>query len=68
MTFKEYDTVQLRQPLPSGAIDVGTPGAIVMVHAGGEAYEVEFVDPAGVTIAILTVNKEYLEPDQRSRP
>lgn len=40
-TYREYEMVVAAQPI--GEVPQGTQGAIVMVHAGYNAYEVEFI-------------------------
>ncbi len=61
MTFDEYDVVRLRRPVAESSIPVGAAGTVVMVYEGGKAYEVEFCDPHGVTLALLTRQEEDLE-------
>jgi hypothetical protein len=61
MSLQAYDVVRLRRPLPDRSVPVGTTGAVVMVHEGGRAYEVEFCDDKGVTIALLTLEESDLE-------
>ena len=57
--LKLFDVVALRNDLPSEGILAGQLGTIVEVYNGGEAFEVEFVDPEGRTYGLLT-----LEPSQ----
>jgi len=67
MKPKEYDVVRLLRDLPEHNLPVGSTGAVVMdytKHSDGTlppAYEVEFVDPAGVTQAVVTVSADDLE-------
>jgi hypothetical protein len=71
MSFREYDVVRLRRQLSDLAVPVGTTGAIVMVYEGGKAYEVEFCDEEGITLALLTLEEADLEkvpPDSGRRP
>jgi hypothetical protein len=59
--FFEYDVVRSIRPL-SETIPNGTSGAVLMVFASAHPkYEVEFVDSAGESLAVLTVNEEDLE-------
>jgi len=47
---------------PAGGLDVGTVGTIVMAYpAVPPGYEVEFIDPQGTTLALLTLHDEDLE-------
>lgn len=57
--MKELDTVVLLVDLPEHKLCRGDMGAIVLVYDEGEAYEVEFVDKGGHTVALVT-----LEPAQ----
>ncbi len=41
-------------------LDTGTIGTIVMVYDDGRAYEVEFVDDKGNTVALLTLEEDAL--------
>lgn len=52
--IRAHDTVVLTEDLPSERLRAGDVGAVVHVHRGGEAYEVEFVTLAGETIAVTT--------------
>jgi hypothetical protein len=61
MTFREYDVVRLRAALSSHQLPKGAVGAIVMVYERPTAFEVEFCDPHGVTLAIVTLPAERLE-------
>lgn len=40
---------------PEEGLEVGDVGCVVMVHADGAGYEVEFVTPTGETISVVTV-------------
>lgn len=62
MTIEEYDVVRLRRPLPEYKLAAGAVGAVVMVHDDPRAYEVEFCDEQGVTLALLTLREEDIEP------
>ncbi len=42
-----------------GIVPAGATGTVLMVHAGGTAYEIEFDEP---THAILCARREELEP------
>ena len=54
-TFAELDVVQLQKAHPECGLATGAKGTVVMVHAQGEAYEVEFLSPNGSTQAVLTL-------------
>jgi hypothetical protein len=53
--IRELDPVVLTEGLPEHGLQAGDVGWVVMVHAGGAGYEVEFVTLAGETISVVTV-------------
>lgn len=64
--FFEYDVVRSIRPLGED-VPSGTSGAVLMVFASMHPqYEVEFVDCAGGTLAVLTVKEDDLEFVQRA--
>lgn len=57
--FAEHELVSLVSQLDLGdgrALPAGALGAIVFVHGGGEAYEVEFIEPFHAVATILAPN------------
>ena len=61
--FREYDIVALAKPVSHDGVSVGDVGTVLIVHdATPPAYEVEFCDDAGVTVALLTLEEEYMAP------
>lgn len=56
--LQEYDLVRLKQPMESPKLGVDVIGTIVMVYDDPPAYEVEFVDDKGSTLAILTLEED----------
>ena len=58
----EHSTVVLEHDLPEAGLTTGDVGAVVFVHNEGKAYEVEFVDGDGSTIALVTLNAEEVRP------
>jgi hypothetical protein len=62
--IKELDPVVLTQTLPEHGLQAGDVGWIVMVHAGGAGYEVEFVTLDGETISVVTVPASMVRPVQ----
>jgi hypothetical protein len=62
MKIKEHDCVVLTRDLPDENLKAGDVGAVVHIHKGGEAFEVEFVTMAGRTIAVATVKAAHLRP------
>jgi hypothetical protein len=53
--FQELDTVVLTRDVPEHKLREGDVGAVVFVHGGGAAYEVEFVRFGGETLAVVTL-------------
>ena len=62
MKIKEHDCVVLTRDLRSKNLKAGDVGAVVHVHKGGVAYEVEFVTFTGRTIAVATIEASALRP------
>ena len=63
----EFETVVLRRDLPEARLEAGDVGTVVLAHAGGAGFEVEFATFAGETIAVVTVPAEDLRavaPDE----
>jgi hypothetical protein len=63
----ELDPVVLTTDLPEHGLRAGDVGWIVMVHAGGAGYEVEFVTLAGDTVSVVTVPAESVRRCSRTR-
>lgn len=57
--MKLFDVVTLTEDLPAEGLRSGMTGTIVYEHHDPPAYEVEFTDEDGKTIAMLA-----LRPDQ----
>ncbi|WP_052075507.1 MULTISPECIES: DUF4926 domain-containing protein [Sphingomonas] len=53
-TFDDYALVRLRSVVgtDAGILLPGTIGTIVHRHDGGEAYEVEFVEPVAIVVTL----------------
>ena len=47
---------------PDQGLVKGNMGAVVMVHDGGKAFEVEFVTLAGDTLGVLTLTADEIRP------
>ncbi len=59
--FKEYEVVALKRDLPAKNLKTGDTGTILMIYpASPSAYEVEFSDDEGITLALLTLEDEDL--------
>lgn len=60
----EHSLVVLSCDIPESGLFSGDVGAIVHVYGQGEAYEVEFVDGGGTTIALITLKSDAIRPVQ----
>ena len=60
--IKELDDVVLRSDLPNHGLAAGDVGTVVLVHRGGEGYEVEFTALDGETIAVVTLRAKQVRP------
>jgi hypothetical protein len=63
-TIQELDAVALTCDLPDHGLMRGDVGTAVLVHGKGDAFEVEFVDYDGQTIALLTLEHTQVRPLQ----
>ncbi|OGA11411.1 MAG: DUF4926 domain-containing protein [Betaproteobacteria bacterium RIFCSPLOWO2_02_FULL_65_20] len=53
--IRELDDVVLECDLPEHGLARGDVGTVVLVHEGGNGYEVEFTALDGETVAVLTL-------------
>ena len=60
--INELDSVVLKTDLPEHGLTNGDIGTVVMVHRGGEGYEVEFVTLTGQTVAVVTLLNHQVRP------
>jgi hypothetical protein len=58
--MKEHDTVVLKADLPVLGLKAGDIGTVVMVHARGAGYEVEFMTLGGATVAVVTLQADQV--------
>ena len=58
----EHSMVVLNEDRMGDGLSEGDVGAVVYIHGGGQAYEVEFVDGDGSTIALLTLEASEVRP------
>lgn len=58
----ENSIVVLNTDMPDSGLHAGDVGAIVHVHGKGKAYEVEFVDGDGTTVALMTLESGAIRP------
>lgn len=66
--FDDNQIVTLRRDLPDVPLRAGTVGTVVMVYPVllspnlPQAYEVEFSDQDGITLALVTLMESDIEP------
>jgi Domain of unknown function (DUF4926) len=60
--ISELDRVVLTEDLPEYQLKAGDIGTVVLVHRGGEGYEVEFVALDGETLAVTTALASQVRP------
>ncbi len=51
----EHSLVVLIEDHPTQDLSAGDVGTVVHIYGGGQAFEVEYVDGAGSTIALITL-------------
>ncbi|AYM44425.1 hypothetical protein BKG75_13135 [Mycobacteroides chelonae] len=64
--FRELDVVVLVRDVPAEGLTAGCIGTIVYVYTDS-AFEVEFIDTDGTTIAVATVAADDIRPAIRGR-
>lgn len=63
--IKELDPVVLTKDLLEHGLQAGDVGCVVMIHAAGAGYEVEFVTLTGETVSVVTVPADSVRPVQQ---
>lgn len=58
----ELESVVLNADLPEHGLKKGDIGTVVLVHRGGQGYEVEFIALDGETIAVVTLDAAQVRP------
>jgi hypothetical protein len=56
--IEELERIVLMIDLPQYGLTIGDLGTVVLVHADGAGYEVEFTDLSGKTLAVVTLNAD----------
>ena len=65
--LQEYDTVVLTRPLPDASVPLWSLGVVLIVYTDPTpGYEVEFVDGAGNSIAVVTTDDAHLQKRESS--
>jgi Domain of unknown function (DUF4926) len=62
INLHELDIVVLTHDIPEHNLRQGNRGAIVHCYSNSEAFEVEFIDSDGHTLALLTLTPSDLQP------
>ncbi|MHB1267931.1 MAG: DUF4926 domain-containing protein, partial [Acidithiobacillus ferriphilus] len=60
--MQKLEPVILLKDYPDQGLVKGDMGAVVMAHAGGKAFEVEFVTLAGDALGVLTLTADEMRP------
>ena len=58
----EHSMVVLNEDRSANGLNAGDVGAVVHIYGEGKAFEVEFVDGDGSTIALLTLEPSDVRP------
>jgi len=58
--IKELDDVVLQTDLLAEGLTAGDIGTVVLVHHGGQGFEVEFTALNGETIAVVTLRADQV--------
>ena len=53
-----FERVVLKRDVPEEDLVAGDVGTVVHVYGVGEGYEVEFLTPSGLTVAVATLDAE----------
>lgn len=60
--IRELEDIILTCDLPEKGLARGDVGTVVLLHAGGEGYEVEFTALDGQTVAVVTLSASQVRP------
>lgn len=60
--MKELELAALTKDLPEHGLVSGDIGTVVLVHRGGEGFEVEFSTLFGKTVAVVTLSASQVRP------
>ncbi len=63
--IQELEDVILECDLPQHGLTRGDIGTVVLIHRGGEGYEVEFTTLDGETVAVVTLMAAQIRPVHR---
>ncbi len=60
--INDLDSVVLTVDLPQYGLTAGDIGTVVMIHANGKGYEVEFMTLDGETLAVTSLLATQVRP------
>lgn len=60
--IEELASMVLTADMLAHGLRAGDIGTVVLVHAGGNGYTVEFMTLNGDTVAVVTVSAEQIRP------
>ena len=60
--IQELDLVVLMRSIQEKGLQLGDVGTVVHCYEDGQAYEVEFMDGDGATLAVLTLGSSDIRP------
>ena len=60
--IRELDSVVLTTDLPEHGLRAGDVGTVVLVHRGGDGFEIEFVALDGETVAVTSLLSSQVRP------
>jgi hypothetical protein len=58
----ELDLIVLKHDFPEERLAAGDVGTVMLVHAQGAGYEVEFTTLSGDTVAVVTLDASDVRP------
>jgi hypothetical protein len=65
--IEELSRVALTESLPEHQLEAGDIGTVVLVHQGGEGYEVAFASLNGETLVVTSVHARQVRPARPER-
>ena len=60
--MEELERIVLTRDLSEHGLKRGDIGTVVLVHQGGQGYEVEFVTLGGETVGVVSLFPEQIRP------
>ena len=60
--IEELATIALTTDVPEHQLQAGDIGTVVLIHANGTGYTVEFLTLSGETVAVVTLSADKVRP------